>query len=137
MDEVARGKANSIPQVHRISSAEFAIAAKFPRGTVVTWQKCDRLLNSKLGPVSRKLRAELGRLFRYQLWADKTIIVNGDAIVPFDPLFTNEGCNLTGGVPYGPDLLYPVREPAGPGRQTSTISVRFTQLPVSFVALVV
>ena len=57
--------------------------------------------------------------------------MNGDAIVPFDPLFTNEGCNLTGGVPYGPDLLYPVEGPAGPGRQTSTISVRFTQLPVS------
>jgi hypothetical protein len=103
----------------------------FKRGTVVTWQKCDRLLDRKLGPLSRKLRKELGRLFRYQLWAKKKITVNGEPVISFDPLFVNTGDNLTGATPLGPDLVYKVAIPAGNGKKTSIITVRFTQLPVN------
>lgn len=104
----------------------------FPKGTVVVWHKCDRLLDRKLGPLARKLRAELGRLFRYQLWAKKTIEVNGEAVVPFDPLFMRKGANLIGAEPHGPELLYPVTVSAGqPRKRTSTIRVRFTRLPIS------
>jgi anti-sigma regulatory factor (Ser/Thr protein kinase) len=131
VDEVARGQADSIPQPHQVTWAEFALGAKFTRGTLVTWQKCDRLLDRKLGPLTRKLRAELGRLFRYQLWANKTITVNGEPVVPFDPLFTKPGFNMTGAVPLGPDLLYPVTIPGSARKRTSTVTVRFTQLPVS------
>jgi histidine kinase/DNA gyrase B/HSP90-like ATPase len=131
VDEVARGQAVSIPQPHQVPWAEVTLGAKFARGTVVTWQKCDRLLDRKLGPLSRKLRAELGRLFRYQLWAKKTIVVNGESVVPFDPLFINEGSNLTGAIPHGPDLPYPVEIPGSSRKRRSTITVRFTQLPVS------
>ncbi len=57
--------------------------------------------------------------------------MNGERVIPFDPLFTEPGLNLVGAVPYGPELPYPV-EVRGSGRKsTSTITVRFTQLPVS------
>ena len=130
VDEIARCRVESISRAYRANWAEFAIHTKFARGTVVTWQKCDRLLDRKLGLLSRKLRTELGRLFRYQLWAKKTVTVNGEPVVSFDPLFTNYGANLTGAVPLGPDLLYAIAIPGSTRKRTSTVTVRFTQLPV-------
>jgi hypothetical protein len=98
----------------------------------VTWRKCDRLLDRKLGPLARKLRGELGRLFRYQLWEKKTIVVNGEPVIPFDPLFTRAGANLVGAEPHGPELLYPIELPSANSHdKTSTIAVRFTLLSVS------
>lgn len=129
VDEVAAGRIATISQPQQAAWQGMA-PRKFKRGTVVIWQKCDRLVDRKLGPLSRRLRKELGRLFRYQLWAGKTIAVNGELVVSFDPLFMKAGDNLTGAVPFGPDLVYPVAIAASGKRKTSTIIVRFAQLPV-------
>jgi anti-sigma regulatory factor (Ser/Thr protein kinase) len=131
VDEIARGQVASISRPQQSAWAEVALQTKFRRGTVVVWQRCDRLLDRKLGPLARKLRKELGRLFRYQLWDDKKITVNGEPVISVDPLFVNAGDNLTGAVRLGPDLFFKVATPASNGRKTSTITVRFTQLPVN------
>jgi hypothetical protein len=77
-----------------------------------------------------KLRFELGRLFRFQLWAGKKIRLNDEPVQPFDPLFEREGVNLRGGRPFGPELSYEIAVQVDPAVRTSVIKVRFVELPV-------
>lgn len=130
VDKIARGQTNAIPQPRPANWADCAIDGKASHGTVITWRKCDRLLDRKLGPLSRKLSRELGRLFRYQLWAKKTITVNGVPVSPFDPLFIKQGLNVVGAELVGTELLFPVAVPGSTRKRTSTITVRFARLPV-------
>ncbi len=127
-DVVLRGA--TISHSQPVSMEAFARFVPSKRGTVVLWRQCDRLANRKLGPLTKRLRAELGRLFRYQLWAGKHITVNAEAVSPFDPLFMREGTNLIGAQPVGPELTYEVELPPGGPRRTSTIKVAFSELPV-------
>lgn len=129
VDEVVNS-GTSIPPAAPLALETFRTFAVGPRGTVVVWRRCDRLLNRKLGPLTRKLRAELGRLFRYQLWAGKTITVNGEAVEAFDPLFVGKGANLRGAMPVGPEMTYEIELPPGSPRKSSTVRVTFTELPV-------
>lgn len=130
VDEIVDGH-EAIPQPHQVTWPEFEDTSHFKHGTVVTWHKCDRLLDRKLGPLTRKLRSELGRLFRYQLWAKKTITVNGESVIPFDPLFVAEGgTNLFGAKLFGPDLVYEVAIPNPGSQKCSTVTVRFSELPI-------
>jgi len=132
VDEIVSGHTEGIPEPYAVSWTEFTRTSLFQRGTAVTWRKCDRLLERKLGPLTRRLRVELGRLFRYQIWAKKSIVVNGEVVVPFDPTFTREGANLVGASPFGPVLTFEVTISNGNGQvKSSIINVRFVELPVS------
>jgi anti-sigma regulatory factor (Ser/Thr protein kinase) len=131
VDEVAQRHVDSIPEPVNVPWSEFTPDNEPTHGTIVTWQKCDRLVTARLGPLTRKLRAELGRLFRYQLWARKTISVNGEDVAPFDPLFVKKGANLKGAIPYGPALTYPIALGTSGWRKTSVVRVRFSQLPIA------
>jgi len=128
VDEVVKGA--SIPPAQALPAESFRNHSVGPRGTVVVWRRCDRLANRKFGPLSRKLRSELGRLFRYQLWMGKQITVNGEAVEPFDPMFVGAGANLQGATPVGPEMTYEVELPPGGPRRTSTVKVVFTELPI-------
>jgi anti-sigma regulatory factor (Ser/Thr protein kinase) len=130
VDEVAQNHADSIPEPVRVPWSEFTPDDEPTHGTIVSWQRCDRLVTARLGPLTRKLRAELGRLFRYQLWKGKRLSVNGEAVTPFDPLFVRKGGNLKGASAYGPVLTYPIALGRS-ARKTSIVRVRFTQLPIS------
>lgn len=127
-DEFRDGRRETIGESRCVSASEFREAHPFTRGTTVIWRKCDRLENRKFGPLTKRLRAELGRLFRYQLWAGKCIKVNGDVVLPLDPLFEKSGCGLTGASAFGPELTYEVAIP-GAGC-SSVVRVRFTELPI-------
>jgi hypothetical protein len=129
VDEVVT-RAASIPPASQVPMPDFRRLCPFARGTLVAWTRCDRLMDRKLGPLSRKLRAELGRLFRYQLWAGKRLQLNGELVASFDPLFVKEGANLVGAKPFGPELTYETEAPSVSPRRTSVINVRFTELPV-------
>ncbi|MGA2662904.1 MAG: hypothetical protein ABSH34_35950 [Verrucomicrobiota bacterium] len=118
----------TLPEARRIPATLFRETHPFRRGTSVVWRKCDRLDNKKFGPLAKRLRTELGRLFRYQLWSGKKIKLNGEALLPLDPLFERAGCGLRGAAAYGPELTYEVAAPAG---ATSIVRVRFTELPVA------
>jgi hypothetical protein len=130
VDEVIGGKLSTIPPPRKIHLTEFKKTCAFAHGTVVLWKKCDRLKDRRYEVLLRRLRAELGCLFRYQLWAGKTITLNDQPVHPFDPLFQRQGANITGAKPFGPDIPYSVAIPGQPGR-TSTITVKFSELPVS------
>jgi hypothetical protein len=78
------------------------------------------------------LRAELGRVFREQLWAKRRLFLNGVAIQPVDPLCLRPGRNLEGAVPYGPPLEFPIDVADDRGRRrASSVLVRFVELPVA------
>ena len=131
VDEVVADHTEVVPKPRGLLQTQFVAHSPFKRGTVVSWSKCDRLVGRKLGPLTRKLRSEIGRLFRYQLWAGKTITVNGEPVAPFDPLFLREGANIVGAHSYGPELSYEVASAAAPSKgQSAIIKVLFTELPI-------
>jgi hypothetical protein len=57
-------------------------------GTSVILTRCDRLTYRTVRAQAKRLHTDLGRLFRHQIYAGKVVKINGDAVVPFDPLVT-------------------------------------------------
>jgi hypothetical protein len=129
VDEIVGGKSEAILPAISTPYAEFSKLSPFAKGTAVVWKKCDRIKTRRIEILSRKLRVELGCLFRYQLWSGRTIAVSGKNVVPFDPLFDRRGANLSGAKAFGPELSYEIEIPEGRGK-TSVVKVRFTELPV-------
>ncbi len=130
-DEFSSGDRENVSDATELTSAEFGKIHPFHRGTTVIWRKCDRLENRYLGPLVKRLGLELGRLFRYQLWAGKHITLNGEPVKPLDPLFEKHCNGLYGAKPFGPELNYEVALPAGNGPATcSVVKVKFAELPV-------
>ena len=130
VDEVVHGKTSFIPPARQLSFAQFNRDNSFHRGTTVVWRKCDRLKAKYLGVVAKHLHLALGRIFRYRLWEGKTIRINGERIASVDPLFERKGNNLQGALPFGPELRFPVKVPGSDGDRTSTVMVKFTELPI-------
>jgi len=130
VDEVVNEKLQSIQAPRQVPASQFRKASPFDHGTIVFWKNCDRLNDRRREPLLRKLRSELGCLFRYQLWSGKTISLNGEPVAPFDPLFLGAGTSLQGAKPFGPELPYPIALPESP-QHSSTVTVRFSQLPVA------
>jgi Histidine kinase-, DNA gyrase B-, and HSP90-like ATPase len=129
IDEVLNSGA-TIPPARPIPLKAFLrLGGKVP-GTVVMWQRCDRIAHRKLGPLCRKLRSELGILYRFHLWEGKQLTVNGEAVVACDPLFMKTGSNPTGALQYGPELTYEVALPSTASLRTSIVRVKFSELPV-------
>jgi hypothetical protein len=130
-DEFSSGGRRSIPGASAITVSEFRKLHPFKHGTTVIWRKCDRLENRYIGPLVKRLGLELGRLFRFQLWAGKRITLNGDILKALDPLFERDGCGLTGAEAFGPEMTYEIACKVGNAKATpSVVKVRFTELPV-------
>jgi hypothetical protein len=128
-DDISAGRRDTIPEAQPLPLVEYRSIHPFQRGTSVIWRKCDRLEKRYLGPLTKRLRAELGRLFRYQLWSGKRITVNEERVVAVDPLFERAGGGLVGAQNFGPELSYEIAQ--GEARPTSSVvRVRFTELPV-------
>src|SRR6266850_3676654 len=130
LDEVVCGKTSVIPPACQLSFAQFTRENSFRRGTTVIWKKCDRLKSKYLGVLTKHLNVTLGRIFRYRLWEGKTIKINGERVVSVDPLFERQGNNLVGATAFGPELKFSLKIPGGGSNETSTVHIRFTELPV-------
>ena len=130
-DDISAGRRDTIPEAEPLPLAEYRNIHPFQRGTTVVWRKCDRLEKRYLGPLTKRLRTELGRLFRYQLWSGKRITLNEERVKAVDPLFERAGAGLVGARNFGPELSYEVAFGDGAGRpNSSVVRVRFTELPV-------
>jgi hypothetical protein len=131
VDEIRTGKLKHIPDpVRRKIPSEFAIP-ETKSGTVIVWQKCDRLFLKRESALLRRLQRELGRIFRYMLWDGKCIRVNKLTVLPVDPLFIRPGDNLEGASPYGHVLEYSIRGESESGRGSGMVSAKFVELPIS------
>jgi hypothetical protein len=131
VDEIAAGAIQSVPKPTRARLRHADHISESPQGTVVVWSKCDRLSHKKVRTLTAKLHAELGKIFRKQIYGGKTIKINGDVVRPVDPLFLCEGANLLGATQYGPTLRYEVQVPNACGKaRTASVSVIFSELPI-------
>lgn len=131
VDEITAGHMVTVPKAKRIKATSLERVKKTSSGTIVVWSRCDRLDYKYEKVLVSKLHRTLGQLFRYQLWSGKTLYINGDLVLPVDPLFLCKGNNLVGATSYGPPLNFEVTIPR-PNFETdrSTIVVTFTELPI-------
>lgn len=127
IDEVARPLAG-IPEPHYRPLPLWAAEAVASTGTLIVWPRCDRLHFKRASTIAEKLRAPLGRLYRRHIWQGLEISVNGEPVIPVDPLFRHPETGSGGASAYGAPLSYDI---ALPGERSSRITVRFTELPVA------
>ena len=85
VDEIASGQLKQVPKPRRAKLPGGQCPT--PTGTLVVWERCDRLDNRRVSTVSRKLAASLGQVFRFFIWRGTTVEINGEPVEPFDPLF--------------------------------------------------
>jgi len=129
VDEIADGKLQHVPAPKIASSPP--PACRGPSGTLVMWQRCDRLDNRKISTLERKLSAELGRRFRHFIWDGVRLTVNGTAIEAIDPLYMHKASKFRGAETFGDLLEYEIAvDPADPSKGTGRVEVRFSELPV-------
>ena len=126
VDEVSEGSIDiERPEMIRNSGI------KSNSGTLITWEKCDRIDLKRPRETVSGLCNELGRRFRRFLLGDVKIFVNGDSVDAVDPLFRlpdNSGVRAT---MYGPDINLRVRLQSNHSENsTGDVNVRFTELPV-------
>ena len=128
--EIARGEMAEVPAPRR-DRYPFEEENPSSSGTIVAWTGCDRLDQRRISTLERKLAFSLGRQFRFFLWGDVQIFINGQPVQPVDPLFLHPASSVTGGRMFGSPIEYEVRAEQDPGCQrTGTVTIVFTELPV-------
>jgi len=130
-EEVANGQMAYIPRPRRKKPDPIYGSVRGRHGTIIVWSKCDRLEGNSTNSLGQTLHSHLGKMFREEIWAGKSLIINGKGVQSIDPLFLQDGKNLVGATAYGPPLTYNIRLPdTRKGSETSTVTVRFTELPI-------
>lgn len=133
VDDVASGQITSIPAPESKQPPAWSDADLSASGTVIVWNKCDRLDNKRLSTLEAKLHDVLGRMFRCFIW-DGTLdlSINSKSVVPFDPLFRNEKAVHRGAVAFQEPWVCEVRaSPMDPMSPVGKIQVEFVELPVA------
>jgi anti-sigma regulatory factor (Ser/Thr protein kinase) len=129
LDEIARGELEHVPKPRVVLAPPSA--CRGPSGTVVVWQRCDRLDNRRVSTLARKLASELGRRFRHFIWKGIQLTINGRPVEAVDPLFLHNTGSAPVGQLFGEELEYEVMvDSCDPGRGTGVVRVRFSELPV-------
>jgi hypothetical protein len=133
VEEIASGEMAEVPEpVEATIPAPLAGLASSPSGTIVVWEKPDRLDHDrKLDTLVRSLRPALGRIFRYFIIRDFDLTINGSKVGPMDPLYLMPQSRLDGdslATKHGDTLKFEVGLPRTPG-QTSTVEVTISLLP--------
>ena len=128
VDEIVSGDMQEVPEPWAAKDLDLPITTG--SGTLVVWERCDRLDNRRVSTLARKLDAELARRFRHFLWKGLRIEVNGERVIPMDPLFLHKRAQLSGAALFGEPLIYEVRANPAVPEVTGRVEVRFSELPV-------
>jgi hypothetical protein len=129
VDEIVAGEMTFVPYPSLSSLPSWARDKAGDSGTLIIWTKCDRLNNRRVATIANKLRAPLGRRFRYFLWQGTSIFVNDEAIVAIDPLFCHPSVQVHGATVVYEPLEYRMHLPEN-AEGSSIIRVRFSLLPI-------
>ena len=124
VDEVARNRHGSLPPISEVADRSFLPAT--PSGTVVRLLRCDRVEFRRVSTVVRRLKDDLGRIYRHFIAAGVGLVVNGSPVTPIDPLMLDSAGRPAGARQFGDTLVYSLDAPAGSGQ----VKVRFSELPV-------
>ncbi len=128
IDEIAAGALVAVPPPVSVNKPHFVNG--YDSGTAVTWSRCDRLDNRRISTLVRKLLLSLGRRFRHFLWDGVTLTVNGDKVLPIDPLFLHPAALFNGATEH---TSFEREIPVNPGDPSTTgiVRVTFSELPVA------
>ena len=115
------------------------VKAKYPKrpipyktGTLVIWEKCDRLDLRRLRYVVGRIHLEIGRRFRRFICDGVTIRINGELVTPMDPLLRLKDNSGVSSTMYGPEVRLSVRRQIDSGSDTTgNVVIRFAELPVA------
>jgi len=131
VDEIIRGNIKHIPEPERASPPQWVAKPRTRSGTIVVWDRCDRLDHRRASTVERKLRALLGRMFRYFLWDGVKITINGEEVRSIDPLFLSSESAVSGATAFQDAWECEVRASSnGASVEMGVARVRFSELPV-------
>jgi len=132
VDEIAMGRMVVVPEPVNTALPPLPINSPPQTGTLVVWSNCDRLSHSRVTTLAKKLHRGLGQVFRYFLWEGVQIIVNGEKILPVDPLFLRGARMPSKAIVFGEPVQYEIAVPIinGGKQKTGNVRVTFTELPV-------
>jgi len=126
VDEIVEGKMKTLPSPSRVPRPK---EHPWDSGTVVTWCRCDRLDNTRMSTIERKISAAIGRMFRHFIWSGVSIKVNEKAVPGLDPLFLHQDSPGIGATLHGKKRMFRVRT-TPESRSSGKVEVVFSRLPV-------
>jgi hypothetical protein len=121
LDEIIKEKRTGLPSIQE--TVIDCLGQSLKSGTTVTLSRCDRLGFKRSSTIVKKLRGELGRIFRSFLLNGLSILINGDCLEPVGHLSPSK---LVKEKAYGETLSYEFSTQHGVG----VVEVRFVELPV-------
>jgi len=128
VDDVVEGRLSEVPAPNNADLPD-GVKNAAKSGTVVVWQKCDRLDHRRISTTVRKLTEHLGRMFRYFIWDAIRITINGKLVPALDPLFLRG--DAAGATTFQePTKLEVYANPDKPTGAVGTVTITFTELPV-------
>jgi hypothetical protein len=130
LDDVTMGKLRSIPKPEIRPLPRWSVQHARRSGTLVVWQKCDRVPLLESTKLIQYLQTNFARMYRYHLWDGIRILINGLVVSPADPLLCGPDSTHKGAVEFSAPLVYSMRIPREPKRK-ARITVRFTEFPVA------
>lgn len=98
-------------------------------GTLVVWERCDRVPYKRPGMLIRHLARELGRVYRNVLGSGLRVRLNGVAVQRIDPLRVTPRPPVPGDVQILPAVTFPFA-PGSTRGQAGQVTVTFSLLPV-------
>jgi hypothetical protein len=129
LDEIARSNMVDVPRPRVAKSPPRQCKGK--SGTLVVWERCDRLDSRRTSTIVRRLHYELGRRFRHYLFSSVRLLVNEQPVKAIDPLLVAPHAIYSGASLYGNEIRYEVRADfTRDDAPTGIIKVRFSELPV-------
>lgn len=131
VDEIVSRKLDFIPIPIEQAVPEGIEIFDAASGTAVVWQKCDRLDNTRISTIERKLSAALGRKFRYYLWEGISISINGKSILAIDPLYLKPQENGVAASKFEETISFEVyASPNSSNGCFGKVDITFSELPV-------
>ena len=130
VDQIVTGTLSTIPKPKRQPLPTGLKTKK--SGTLVIWNRCDRLDHRRVSTIEKRLHAGLGRIFRHFLWAGTVISLNGKAIDPIDPIFLETPFQDGTAKKFQDEITIEIAtDPHSPSSPPGQVKILFTELPVA------
>lgn len=133
--EVPETQPASLPDWVQAEIEKHFAEGELKSGTIVVWEKLDRLTWSTVNGLENNLLPHFGTIYRNYL-SQTQIIFGGKLVAPLDPLFITPGARL-----YDENSLKAKALPAGEFKmkskrtdEASTVKVRYASMPPGFYA---
>jgi hypothetical protein len=132
VDEIAASRMTAVPNPISRAIPALPIKKTPSSGTLVVLTRCDRLSQSRISTLTRKISRGLGQIFRHYLWSGVILQINGASVDPVDPLFLrgteSDGLATIFAEPLSYEISVPVAD--GGTHRTGMVSVTFAELPI-------